>query len=211
MTQVKICGLTRPEDVRLACDLGASFVGFVFAAGSARQVSLAGARALAEAVSPGVARVGVFVDEDYSLICDAVRQARLDLAQIHRSLREEDLSRIPIPIVAVARLGETAEALPDQELLGQCRAMLFDTASEELPGGTGRRFNWGLVEGGGDLRVPVFLAGGLDPDNVGEAIRRVRPAAVDVSTGVEERPGVKDPAKLASFFEAVRQADALTS
>jgi len=210
MTQVKICGLTRTDDVRLACDLGASFVGFVFAAGSARRVSLAAARALAEAVSPGVARVGVFVNEDYSMISDAVRQARLDLAQIHRPLREEDLRQIPVPVVAVTKVGEATEKPPDPELLGRCRAILFDTAGGESHGGTGRHFDWNLVPSG-DVRIPVFLAGGLDPENVGEAIRRLRPSAVDVSTGVEQSPGAKDARKLAHFFEAVRQADGLAS
>jgi phosphoribosylanthranilate isomerase len=207
MTEVKICGLTRPEDVRLACALGARYVGFVFAAGSLRRVNLGCARELSDAVARGVARVGVFVEEDYSFISDAVREADLDFAQIHRPLRAEDIEAIPVPIVAVAAIGETAERLPDENLLARCRAILFDAPRREAHGGADRRFNWDLVAAR-DVRVPLFVAGGLDPENVGEAIRRFRPSAVDVSSGVEARPGAKDPQKLAEFFAAVKEADA---
>ena len=207
MTEVKICGLTRAEDVRMACALGASYVGFVFAVGSLRRVNLERARELSEAVSGGVGRVGVFVEEDYSFIFDAVREADLDFVQIHRPLRAEDLDSIPVPIVAVAAIGETVGHLPDENLLARCRAILFDAASGEARGGTGQRFNWDLVAAR-EVRVPLFVAGGLDPDNVGEAIRRFRPSGVDVSSGVEERPGAKDPQKLAKFFAAVKEADA---
>jgi phosphoribosylanthranilate isomerase len=206
MTEVKICGLTRPEDVRMACALGANYVGFVFAAGSPRQLNLRRARELSEAVSGGAARVGVFVDEDYSFISDAVRETHLDFVQVHRPLRAKDLDEIAVPIVAVARVSETAESLPDEHLLARCRAILVDSSSGEFQGGTGRRFNWDLLPGR-DVGIPLFVAGGLDPENVGEAIRRFRPSAVDVSSGVEATPGAKDPQKLAQFFAAVKEAD----
>jgi phosphoribosylanthranilate isomerase len=207
MTQVKICGLTRPADVRLACALGASYVGFVFAAMSTRRVEIERAGELADAVLPGVARVGVFVDEDPAAIATAVARARLDLVQIHRRLREEDLDAISVPIVTVARVTGAAAAVPEQKLLSRCRAILFDTAGEGARGGTGTRFDWDLVAGR-RLPIPLFLAGGLDAENVAEAITRVRPCAVDVSSGVEREPGVKDPVKMERFFEAVRGADA---
>jgi phosphoribosylanthranilate isomerase len=207
VTQVKICGLTRATDVRLACELGASYVGFVFAAASARRIEIGAARELARAVAPGVGRVGVFVDESYAFIARAIEEARLDLAQVHRLLRDEDLDAIPVPVMTVSRIGGGAAATPPPELLSRCRAILFDTAGDAREGGTGRSFDWSLVAGR-SLPVPLFLAGGLDPGNVGDAIRRVRPAAVDVSSGVEKEPGVKDPEKMARFFEAVKQADA---
>jgi phosphoribosylanthranilate isomerase len=206
MTEVKICGLTRPEDVRMACALGANYVGFVFAAGSPRQLNLRRARELSEAVSGGAARVGVFVDEDYSFISEAVRETQLDFVQVHRPLRAKDLDEIAVPIVAVARISETAGSLPDEHLLARCRAILVDSSSGEFQGGTGRRFNWDLLAGR-DVGIPLFVAGGLDPENVGEAIRRFRPSAVDVSSGVEATPGAKDPQKLAQFFAAVKEAD----
>lgn len=210
MTQVKICGLTDPEDVRMACALGASYVGFVFARGSPRQVGMDRAADLAAAVAPGVARVGVFVEEDYSAISEAVAAARLDVAQVHRRLRGEDLERIPVPVWAVARVTDGAAEMPPSQLLARCRAILFDTAGKQTGGGTGQPFNWS-VSAGRELSVPLFLAGGLAPDNVREAICRVRPAGVDVSSGVEKEPGVKDRTKMERFFQEVRQADARSS
>jgi phosphoribosylanthranilate isomerase len=207
VTQIKICGLTDPEDVRLACALGASYVGFVFARGSPRQVRMDRAAELAAAVAPGVSRVGVFVDEDYEAISQAVAAAKLDLVQVHRPLRAEDLERIPVPVWAVARVADRAADVPPPELLGRCKAILFDTAGDRSGGGIGRPFDWS-VSAGRDLPVPLFLAGGLAPDNVGDAIARVHPSGVDVSSGVEREPGVKDRAKLERFFQEVRQADA---
>jgi len=205
MTQVKICGLTRADDVELACALGASFVGINFAANSPRRVTLGQSRELARAVRPGALRVGVFVDETYDQISEAVEAARLDLAQIHRALREEDLERVPVPVVAVARVGGAAAPIPGPSLLARCRAILFDTAAGRN-GGAGIRFDWRLLDGK-TFPVPLFLAGGLDAGNVSEAIGRVRPAAVDVASGVESSPGIKDRRKMELFFEEVARAD----
>lgn len=207
MTLVKICGLTDREDVRLACALGASYVGFVFARGSARQVGMDRGADLAAAVAPGVSRVGVFIDENYAEISRAVAAAKLDFAQVHRRLRAEDLERIPVPVWAVARVADQTAQVPPPDLLARCKAILFDTAGDRPGGGTGRPFDW-RVSAGRDLSVPLFLAGGLAPDNVGDAIARVRPAGVDVSSGVEREPGIKDRGKMERFFHEVRQADA---
>jgi phosphoribosylanthranilate isomerase len=206
LTAVKICGLTRPEDVALACRLGAEWVGFNFAAESPRRVALAKARALADAAAPGVLRVGVFVSETASEIAEAAEAARLDLVQLHRILREEDVAAVPRPIVAVARVSTVGTGIPAPRLLAQCRALLLDTWVDGRAGGTGRAFDWSLVPSAPGL--PVLLAGGLSAENVGEAVRTVRPWGVDVSSGVESAPGVKDAREMERFFEAVRRADA---
>jgi phosphoribosylanthranilate isomerase len=210
MTQVKICGLTRAEDVELACALGASYVGINFAAKSPRRVTPGQSRDLSRAVRPGALRVGVFVDETYDQISEAVEAAGLDLAQIHRELREEDLERVLVPVVAVARVRGAAAPIPGPALLGRCRAILFDTAAAGRNGGAGIRFDWRLLDGK-TFPVPLFLAGGLDPDNVSEAIARVRPAAVDVASGIESSPGIKDRRKMERFFEEVARADGRAS
>ena len=210
MTAVKICGLTRPEDVVLACDLGASYVGFNFAKVSPRRVTPEQSRRLAEAISSGTARVGVFVGEDYRTIADAVEAASLDFVQIHRPLEPGDLEGSPRPVIAVAHVRAGAAALPPPELLARCGAILFDTRAPGRAGGTGERFDWSLLEGN-RWPIPLFLAGGLDANAVGMAIRRVRPAAVDVASGVESAPGIKDPERMRRFFEAVRQADSAPS
>jgi phosphoribosylanthranilate isomerase len=205
MTRIKICGLTRPEDVSLASELGASAVGFVLAAGSPRRVSLERAQELSAAAGQGVTRVGVFVDEDKSFIEEAVHAAGLDLAQLHRPLRAADLEDAPTSLIAVVSVSGSGAPLPPAEWLRRCRWLLFD-AGGSAGGGTGRRFDWGLLDGK-TFEAPVYLAGGLDAANVSEAIERVHPDGVDVASGVERAPGVKDPEKMRRFFEAVRAAD----
>lgn len=205
MTDVKVCGLTREEDVAAACALGAAYVGFNFSAASPRRVSTSRARRLAEAVR-GARRVGVFVDEDYRDIEDAVAQASLDIVQIHRRLTAEDLRQVGVSVLAVARPGR-AEEIPPPALLERCAGILFDSVAPGGYGGTGVPFDWALLEGR-SWPVPVFVAGGLHSENVAESIARTRPAAVDVASGVEVSPGVKDRARMERFFAAVREADA---
>jgi phosphoribosylanthranilate isomerase len=207
MTRVKICGLTRPQDVETACALGASFVGFNFAAVSPRRVSVGTARDLARATAPGVARVGVFVRESRKEIEDAIDAAALDLVQIHRRLAAEDLEWMRRPVIAVERVSSRGVAASPARLLEKCRAVLLDTSGDR-PGGTGVPFDWDVLAGR-TWPVPLFLAGGLEAGNVGAAIARVRPAAVDVATGVESAPGIKDERRMKEFFEAVRLADTL--
>ncbi len=207
MTRVKICGLTRAQDVELACVLGADYLGFNFAAASPRRVTLERARDLAGITSPGVLRVGVFVDESAEEIRAASAAARLDLVQIHRPLSAKDLEEAPVPVIAVVGVSRNGADVPGPELLARCRAVLCDTAVAGKSGGTGLAFDWSLLSGT-DWPVPVILAGGLECGNVGEAIARVHPAAVDVASGVESSPGVKDETKMRLFFEAVRRADA---
>lgn len=202
MTAVKICGLTREEDVALAGALGARWVGINFAKGSSRRVDLPRGRALAEAAPAGVIRVGVFVDESAEEIRRAMEQVPLDALQLHRPLRLEDFD-LPRPILAVVAVSEGDVPAPPAVDLGRCQAVLFDAPR----GGSGEAFDWSVLDGR-RFAAPVLLAGGLDADNVGGAIARVRPAGVDVASGVESKPGVKDPARMQAFFRAVREADA---
>lgn len=207
MTDIKICGLTREEDVDLACALGAAYLGFNFASVSPRRVSLGTARDLSRAARPGVARVGVFVDESREEIRDAIGAAGLDLVQIHRPLAAGDLEAIPRPVIAVERVsGRQIEASP-ASLLARCRCVLLDTAGGRA-GGTGIAFDWSALAGR-SWPVPVILAGGLHAGNVAEAIARVHPAAVDVASGVESSPGIKDESKMRLFFEAVSRPPSL--
>ncbi|MGE5412921.1 MAG: phosphoribosylanthranilate isomerase [Syntrophomonadaceae bacterium] len=202
MTAVKICGLMRPEDVEASCELGAAYVGFVFAAASPRRVTAGRARELAAACRPGVLKVGVFADEDAETVNAAVSAAGLDLVQLHRRLTEEEVAGAPVPVIAVARREGTGFAVPRAEILVRCHAVLFDGSE-----GTGAAINPGRVAEAA-WPVPVLVAGGLTAENVGDAIRRLRPAGVDVASGVESAPGVKDRARLERFFAAVREADA---
>jgi phosphoribosylanthranilate isomerase len=204
VTAVKICGLTRVEDVALARELGASFVGFNFSAASPRRVSIEAARALAAAAA-GITRIGVFVTEPAEEIARTVDAARLDWIQIHRPIAREEAQRLPRPLLAVVHVGANGPAELPEGVDALCRGVLYDTAAAS-PGGSGRSFDWQLVASRGPGPV-LFLAGGLTPENVGEAISIARPDAVDVSSGVESEPGRKDPTRMRRFFEAVREAD----
>ena len=205
MTDVKICGLTRPEDVELACSLGAAYVGFNFAAVSPRRVAAADAQRLARSCATGVTKVGVFVGETRDEIESAIEAADLDLVQLHRPLREEDLS-LPRPVVSVARMRNGTPELPADALLSRCRLVLVDAERPGQPGGTGETMDWASLSRH-RWKIPLMLAGGLTPGNVHEAIALSHPAAVDVASGVESSAGIKDAARLRAFFEAVRRAD----
>jgi phosphoribosylanthranilate isomerase len=200
---VKVCGLTRVEDVALADSLGAQFVGFNFSSGSPRRVDPGRARELASAAG-NARRVGIFVGESPEEIRRAIDAAGLDLIQVHRDVAAGDFEH-GVPVVAVCRVFGGAARWPDEPLLARSLAILFDTGDPERHGGTGRPFDWRMIEGRA-IPVPVWLAGGLTAANVGEAIRRVRPAVVDVASGVESSPGVKDAGRLREFFEAVADA-----
>jgi phosphoribosylanthranilate isomerase len=215
-TRVKICGITRLADALAAAGAGADAIGFVFWAGSPRFVAADAARAIAAALPPFVTTVGLFVDPAPEQVRAMLAAVRVDLLQFHGSEPPafcRAFGRPYLKAVAVSdgearpRLLEYASRYPDA-----C-GVLFDAPSAGgLPGGTGRRFDWDLVPDA--LAQPVVLSGGLGAANVAEAIRRVRPWAVDVSSGVEAigpdgAPvrGVKDPARIAAFIEEVRNAD----
>jgi phosphoribosylanthranilate isomerase len=206
VTEVKICGLTREADVAAACELGAAYVGLNFASSSPRRVDLRLGKRLASAVPRGVRRVGVFVDESYAEVAAAIDAASLDLVQLHRALTPEDVERIPVGVLTVSNAGR-GDSIPPAELLERCAGILFDGGVDGGPGGSGVAFDWTLLEGR-RWPVPLFVAGGLSPENVAESIRRTRPTAVDVASGVETAPGLKDHDRMRRFFQAVREADA---
>ena len=202
MTAVKICGLTRAEDVTAACALGAGYVGFNFSAASPRRITPETAREISAAVPAGVLRVGVFAAEDAATIARAIAAAGLHLVQLHRRLTEEEVAASPVPIIAVARQTGEDFAVPRRDLLVRCHAVLFDPSE-----GTGKALDPARIEEA-SWPVPVLVAGGLDAENVGAVIRRLRPAGVDVASGVESAPGIKDRSRLERFFAAVKAADA---
>ena len=202
MTEVKICGLTRSEDVVAACELGASILGFNFVAASPRRLSIGRAREISAAAPASVMRAGVFATESRDEVVRAVREVALQLVQLHRPVLQDDLEGLGADIVPAVPVEAGREGLPPAEILARCRALLWDSSV-----GRGHTPDWSALERVGALPVPTFVAGGLDPMNVGEVIRRLRPQGVDVASGVESAPGIKDRRKLERFFEAVREAD----
>ena len=202
---IKICGLTRPDDARRAVEAGATAIGMVFWSGSPRAVTLAQAEAVAAAVGADVLTVGVFVDAARQEIDHVMRRVPLGAAQLHGQESPAFVDTLPWPVikaVAVAAVG----SLPDLSPWAGVRVLL-DTHDPERRGGTGRMVDWARAAALAATR-PVILAGGLSPDNVAEAVARVRPAGLDVSSGVEQSPGVKDAARVRAFIEAVREVEA---
>ncbi|BAU47297.1 N-(5'-phosphoribosyl)anthranilate isomerase [Sulfurifustis variabilis] len=203
-TRVKICGITRVEDARAAADAGADAIGLVFDPDSPRCVTLEQALAIINSVPPFVTVVGLFVDSPVERVRAVLERARLGLVQFHGAETPEQCRLYGRPYVKAIRMRGGVNLHAEERRYADATGLVLDTYVPGQSGGSGRAFDWGLVPG--DLHKPVILAGGLHADNVGDAIRRVRPAAVDVSSGVESAKGIKDPHKIAAFIRAVREA-----
>ena len=207
---VKICGITSPEDAQLAVSAGADAVGFVFWLASPRAVEPARAAAIARELPASVLRVGVFVDAPRDAMRRIGDEVGLDLLQLHGDEPLAALSDLPRPALKAVRVGPGFG--PEQALryAERVAGLVVDTrlpGETQLPGGTGVAFDWSLVTGLADRIGFLMLAGGLSPENVAEAVRAVRPHAVDVSSGVERVPGRKDPARVRAFVEAARAVE----
>lgn len=205
MTRIKICGLTREEDAVFAADRGADFLGFIFIPTSPRHVEPERAAAIAAAVRDGRESppklVGVFRDSSNDYIREVASLVGLDLVQLHGTETDEDLRELGLPAIKTVRVGA---ALPDTTAHPTAEWLLFDTFDERREGGTGRRFDWSLLAVYSRSK-PFFLAGGLNPENVAAAISLVRPDAVDVASGVESEPGIKDHEKIERLIERVKR------
>lgn len=204
-TRVKICGITRPEDGLAAARLGADAIGLVFWPPSPRAVDGARARQIISALPPFVTVVGLFVDAAPQVIEAVLREAPLDALQFHGSEQPADCERYGRPYIKAVRVRAPQDVLAAAARYTHAGGLLLDTYHPDQPGGTGHRFDWGMIPG--ELPMSVILAGGLDVDNVTTAMRQVRPYAVDVSSGVEAEKGIKSAAKIAAFINKVREGD----
>jgi len=199
--RVKICGVTRLEDALQAARLGADALGFNFWPGSKRFLTPAAARPMVERLPPFVTPVGVFVNQPEAEIRRAAEESGVRVLQLHGDEPPALCARLPFPVVKAVRV---SAALPLDALEAYpVAAFLLDAPSAGY-GGSGAAFDWALAEGLAGLG-PLILAGGLTPENVAAAVRRVRPYAVDVASGVESSPGVKDVSKMARFIAAARE------
>ena len=202
MTHIKICGNTEPDGVRLAVSLGVDLLGFIFTR-SPRRVTVEQAQALIAGVPEHIGRVGVFIDEPVEQIAATVEACELSAVQLYRSPTAAD-RQLPVPLLPVVRL-RTAEDAAELQFAATDRPLL-DTYVPDTIGGTGKTWDWTLAESLA-RRYPVIVSGGLRPENVGAAIRQLRPWGVDVASGVELQPGVKDLARLEWFVRVVRETD----
>lgn len=205
-TRIKCCGMTRVEDARLAAELGADAIGVVITARSKRRVDLAQARAIVAAMPPFVATVALLMDDSAETVRAVIEQVQPDLLQFHGAESDAWCAQFGLPFLKAIAMGEGAAALPRLREYPRAAGLLLDGHGLGEPGGSGKAFDWSLMPT--DLAQPLLLAGGLHPGNVGEAVRAARPWAVDVASGIESAPGIKDAGRMAAFIAAVRAADA---
>lgn len=203
-TRVKFCGITRIEDAHEAAQLGADAIGLVFAHGSPRALAPADAARIAATTLPFVARVGLFLDADADYVRAVCTAVALDALQFHGSEPREFCSSFGLRYIKAIAMGDGDAFEPRAREYPDAAALLLDSHASGTQGGTGARFDWARVPHA--YGTPIILAGGLNPDNVAEAITTARPYAVDVSSGIELRPGMKDSAKMRRFLDEVRRA-----
>jgi phosphoribosylanthranilate isomerase len=201
-TRVKICGITNHADAQAAVEAGADALGFNFYEKSPRHISLEKAAEISKQLPPFVMRVGVFVNAPEDFVLRTIREGNLTMLQFHGDEPPEFCTQFGLMTMKAFRIrdAESLKQIPNY----QTEAYLLDAHSKSGLGGTGETFNWDLAVEAQKLGKPIFLAGGLTPENVAGAVRQVQPFAVDVSSGVESAPGKKDAAKVRAFIAAVR-------
>jgi phosphoribosylanthranilate isomerase len=204
-TRIKICGITRPQDAVAAARAGADAVGLVFYPPSPRFLSVERARELRDALPPFVQAVALFVNPDAAQVAQVIGRVHPAMLQFHGEETPAFCGQFGLPYVKACRVAPGVDLLKYLHTFPAASGWLLDAHVEEY-GGVGASFDWSLVPQ--RLDRPLVLSGGLTRDNVGAAVRRVKPWAVDVSSGVESAKGIKDAAKIAAFIAEVRNADA---
>jgi len=200
--KVKICGITSVADGLAAVDAGADMIGLMFYERSPRHVSFATAAEISQALPPFIVKVGVFVNPSEDVVLRAIGDCGVSLLQFHGEESPEFCTQFGVMSMKAFRVrdAESLAVLPSY----QTDAWLLDAFSPDAHGGTGAKFNWDLATEAKLMGRPIFLAGGLTPENVGDAVRQVQPFGVDVSSGVESAPGRKDHRKVRAFVQAAR-------
>jgi phosphoribosylanthranilate isomerase len=204
MTRIKCCGMTRVEDALLAAQLGADAIGVVITARSPRRVSIAKAREIVRAMPPFIITVALLMDDDASTVHEVLDAVRPALLQFHGAETDAWCAQFDAPFIKAIAMGEGAAALSRLHDYPHAAGLLLDGHGLGEAGGSGKVFDWSLMPT--QLSQPLILAGGLHAGNVEAAIRKARPWAVDVASGVESSPGIKDAQKLQAFIHAARQA-----
>lgn len=202
--KVKICGITSVADGVAAAEAGADMIGLMFYERSPRNISIATAAEISRALSPFIVKVGVFVNPTEDAVLRAISDCGVTLLQFHGEEPPEFCAQFGVMSMKAFRVrdADSLLALPNYST----DAYLLDAYSPDAHGGTGAKFNWDLAIEAKKLGKPIFLAGGLTPENVSAAVRQVQPFGVDVSSGVESTPGKKDHAKVQTFIKAVRES-----
>lgn len=206
-TRVKICGITRREDALMAIEAGADALGFVFYAPSPRAVTVNQVQAILKKLPPYVSKVGLFVNADAVEVKRVIETVSLDCLQFHGDESAEYCEQFNLPYYKAIRVKPGVNLIQCELDFASASALLLDTFSEKAVGGTGLTFDWSLIPP--SMQKPLILAGGLNPDNVMQALQQVEPYAVDVSGGVEAQKGIKSPEKITALMQQVVQFDAV--
>ncbi len=202
--RVKVCGITRIEDMATCAYAGADAIGLVFYPSSSRYVAIDRAQTIVSNLPPFVTRVGLFVNPTVDVVETVLAALHLDLLQFHGDEPAEFCDRFGIPYLKAVRVQPGLDLVQYAARYRRAQGLLLDAFVAGAPGGTGQTFDWALIPP--ELPLPVVLSGGLTPDNVSKAIETVKPWAVDVSSGVEMAKGIKDAAKIAAFMQGVCHA-----
>jgi phosphoribosylanthranilate isomerase len=204
-TRIKICGITREQDIHVVADSGADALGLVFYANSPRHVEVTQAAALARSVPPFLTVVGLFVNPTVDYVREVLAKVPLDVLQFHGEESPDFCGQFGKPYLKAIRVKPGVDLVECAARYGSAQGLLLDAFVEGTQGGTGESFDWALIPHG--LPLPVILSGGLHAGNVAAAIKQVQPYAVDVSSGVEAAKGIKDAAKIAAFITGVKNVD----
>ncbi len=202
MVQVKICGITRMADAEKAVELGADALGFIFAE-SQRKITPQKARGITRRISPFVKTVGVFVNEQPAKIREIMDFCGLDLVQLHGNESVTICSELAPRVIKAFRVQGEETLVQIAHYKDHVRAILMDTYQKGLNGGTGKTFDWQLALKAKNIGIPLVLSGGLGLENIQEALEVVNPSAVDIGSGIEERPGIKDHERMGKLMEKV--------
>ncbi|MDH5764996.1 MAG: phosphoribosylanthranilate isomerase [Gammaproteobacteria bacterium] len=204
-TRVKICGMTRAKDAQFAAQLGVDAIGLVFYEKSPRNVSLQQAHDICSVLPAFVSKVALFLDPSESLVSEVIDKLAIDLLQFHGKESAEFCATFNYPYIKALGMAGQDDVQQRVSDYSQARGILLDSHEAGAAGGTGEAFNWEIIPR--NLRQSIILAGGLKPGNVADAIRKVRPYAVDLSSGVETGPGIKDEALMKQLMNEVKRVD----
>ena len=200
--KIKVCGLTNADNAREASLLGIDAIGLVFYDKSPRHVDVDSALEIVNALPPFINRVGLFVNADSSFIDEVLCEVPLDTLQFHGDESVIECTQYAMPFIKALRVNQDTNINQMADDYHQASGLLLDAFNKDAYGGTGEAFDWGLAKV--DIDLPIILAGGLNPDTVAGAIKQVKPYAVDVSSGVESEPGIKDITKIKQFIQQVK-------
>jgi len=204
-TRVKICGFTQVDDAKIASGLGVDAIGLVFYAPSPRNVDIKQALAICKAASPFVTIVALFVDPDRTFVDEVIKQVPIDLLQFHGDESADFCESFSVPYIKAIRMHNEVDLNEIEQQYGHAKGILLDAWHPSEKGGTGERFDWSRIPA--KFKLPIILAGGLTPENVGLAIETSYPFAVDLSSGVEQSKGIKDHAKMAKLLTEVNKLE----